>query len=151
VKVKNKGGAPHKKISKNNFEALCAIQCSTEEICAVLGVCRQTLYTWVKDQYDEESYLTVYSEKSSVGKVSIRRKQYDVAMKGDRNMLKHLGVNWLGQVERSHKDVVEKIVYTNEATEKSDEEIAERLEELRKKKELRDNTDKTEIIDESEK
>ena len=42
-------GRKKKKISKSQFEELCKIQCTQEEICLVLDVADKTLTQWCKD------------------------------------------------------------------------------------------------------
>ena len=41
-----------------------------------------------------------YAMKKGIGKVNLRRKQYEVAMKGNVRMLIHLGNNELGQSDK---------------------------------------------------
>ena len=40
---------PKKVINQKQFESLCAIQCTQEEICNVLDVCDETLTRWCKE------------------------------------------------------------------------------------------------------
>ena len=40
---------PRKEIKQSQFESLCAIQCTEEEICDVLGVTDKTLTRWCKE------------------------------------------------------------------------------------------------------
>ena len=64
---KNKGGRPKKKIDKKQFEELCQIQCTREEICAVLDCDEVTLNRWCKETYDGNSFS------------SLRRKRWKLA------------------------------------------------------------------------
>jgi hypothetical protein len=41
-----------------------------------------------------------YRLKASVGKISLRRKQYSIAQEGNVTMLIWLGKNWLGQTDK---------------------------------------------------
>ncbi len=117
-------------------EKLCSIHCTQDEIAAVVGVHRDTLNRRIKDAYDM-SFTEYYKIASSKGKASLRRKQHEVALAGNVQMLKFLGINELGQVEKSRENVVEKKIYINEATELSDEEINKELKEMRDKRDKR--------------
>ena len=48
---------PKKVINQKQFESLCAIQCTQEEICNVLDVCDETLTRWCKEVYDFQIVL----------------------------------------------------------------------------------------------
>lgn len=76
---KNKGGRPKKKIDKKQFEELCQIQCTREEICAVLDCDEVTLNRWCKETYDGNSFSLVFEQKRQGGKTSLRRKQWKLA------------------------------------------------------------------------
>lgn len=89
-------GAPKKEIKQEAFEALCAIQCTQEEICAVLGVTDKTLNRWCRETYGQ-NFSGVFRKKRLNGKASLRRAQYQTAMKGNSSMLIWLGKQWLGQ------------------------------------------------------
>ena len=92
---KNKGGRPAAKIKQKEFEKLCEIQCTSEEICGVLGVTPKTLYKWCKEKYGE-SFSTVFRQKREGGKASLRRMQWNLAER-NANMAIFLGKNMLGQ------------------------------------------------------
>ena len=87
-------------INQKQFEELCHIQCTREEIIGVLGVSKDTLIRWCKDTYGTD-FATIYEEKKEGGKASLRRMQWKLAEK-NATMGIWLGKNMLGQ-----KDVVE--------------------------------------------
>lgn len=89
-------GRPKKKIDKSVFENLMKIQCTKEEICAVLMVSENTLLNWVKENYDGATFCAVFSSFKAVGRASLRRIQYDQAEKNPR-MAIWLGKQYLGQ------------------------------------------------------
>ena len=89
-------GRPKKKIDKNVFENLMKIQCTKEEICAVLMVSENTLLNWVKENYDGATFCAVFSSFKAVGRASLRRIQFDQAEKNPR-MAIWLGKQYLGQ------------------------------------------------------
>lgn len=105
-------GRPKKKIDKNNFEAMCAYQCTLEEICAFLGVTDKTLNTWCKKEYGA-TFSVVFKQKRELGKMSLRRKQWALADKS-APMAIFLGKQYLGQ-----KDTIE--VEDRESLDKLDE------------------------------
>lgn len=77
------------------FEKLCALQCTQQEICDFLEVDHKTLTRWCKRTYRKE-YSQVYAEKKSGGKISLRRMQFRLAEKSAA-MAIFLGKNILGQ------------------------------------------------------
>lgn len=100
-----KMGRPKANIDKDQFEKLCAMQCPYNEISAWFGVCEDTLNAWCKREYGGKTFSEVSAEKRGRGKISVRRKQYETAMKGDVKMLIWLGKNWLGQSDSGEREV----------------------------------------------
>lgn len=80
------------------FEGLCGIQCTAAEICAVMGVCEETLNRLIKDHYNC-TFSESFERFSAAGKASLRRKQFALA---DRNasMAIWLGKQYLGQQDK---------------------------------------------------
>lgn len=95
-------GRPQKEINKSNFEKLCGLQCTAEEICDFFEVSDKTLYKWCKKTYGE-NFSVVFRQKKSKGKVSLRRSQFRLAEKS-ASMAIFLGKNILGQTDRSEID-----------------------------------------------
>lgn len=93
-----KDGRPKKHIDWDTFDKLCALHCTAEEIASVLGVSTDTMDRELKKQ--GVTFAERYKEKSSAGKISLRRRQYEAAMKGDRVMMIWLGKQWLNQAEK---------------------------------------------------
>ena len=98
----NRGGRPKKQINQSQFEAMCSIQATEEEICLVLGVSDKTLNRWCKDTY-RLGFSEVFRQKRAIGKISLRRAQFQLAQKSAA-MAIWLGKQWLGQ-----KDVIEPV------------------------------------------
>ena len=92
---KNKGGRPKKEISQQQFEAMCAIQCTQAEICDILDVTDKPLNNWCKEIYGC-GFSEIYKKKSASGKMSLRRYQFELAKK-NAAMAIFLGKNLLGQ------------------------------------------------------
>ena len=102
----NKGGRPRKKIDKEEFEKLCALQCTKEEICAWFDLTDKTLERWCKDTYTV-GFSEVFGTKRGLGKISLRRSQWQVAQKGSVAMLIWLGKQYLGQKDIQDVDIRE--------------------------------------------
>lgn len=97
--VKNKGGRPRKIIPKDEFEKLCGLQCTLEEMCCFFNCDENTLESWCKRTY-HKGFSEIFRRKRGSGRVSLRRKQYQVAMSGNPTMLIWLGRNWLDQTDK---------------------------------------------------
>lgn len=80
---------------QEEFEKLCALQCTREEICAWFDVTDKTLSGWCKRVYGE-GFSAVYAKKREKGKISLRRAQFQLAQKSAA-MAIFLGRNYLGQ------------------------------------------------------
>lgn len=80
---------------------MCAIQCTGEEIASVEGVSYDTLVRRIDEEYGL-TFAEYYKQHSGKGKVSLRRKQFEVATKGKGNvqMLIWLGKQHLGQADK---------------------------------------------------
>jgi hypothetical protein len=94
----NKKGAGRKELhlcGKDVYD-LAKINCSQEEIANIVGCSVDTL-------------VNKFSEVIESGRVmmrqSLKRKQYQMAMEGDRTMLIWLGKQYLGQTEKIDKRI----------------------------------------------
>lgn len=92
---------PRKEIDKKQFESLCGLQCTREEVCAFFEISEKTLDAWCKRTY-RQSFSLVFSQKRSKGKISLRRSQFQLAEK-NANMAIWLGKQYLGQREPDSK------------------------------------------------
>lgn len=86
---------PRKEIDVKQFENLCGIQCTMEEICAVLDVTDKTLEKFCRETYGD-SFSVVFREKRGRGKASLRRSQFKLA-ESNATMAIWLGKQYLGQ------------------------------------------------------
>lgn len=98
MESKNKGGRPKKEISQQQFESMCAMQCTQVEICDVLDVTDKTLTRWCNETYGS-SFSEIYKKKSAIGKMSLRRYQFKLAEKSAA-MAIFLGKQYLGQKDK---------------------------------------------------
>lgn len=101
-------GRPQKVINRKQFEGLCAIQCTENEICGVFGITDKTLVKWIQREYGKEygeglTFRDIFAIKSASGKVSLRRWQFDQAKKNP-TMAIWLGKNWLDQTDTVRVD-----------------------------------------------
>ena len=94
---------PRKVINQKQFESLCAIQCTQEEICNVLDVTDKTLTRWCNEVYDL-SFSEVYEQKRDIGRMSLRRNQFKLAEGGNTTMQIWLGKQVLKQSENPTLD-----------------------------------------------
>jgi len=74
-----------KPINWEEFEKLCFIQCTRDEICFWLDITDKTLNNRCKEQYGKP-YSAVYDEKRQGGKISLRRKMFQAATNGNGNI-----------------------------------------------------------------
>ena len=94
----SKMGRPPIDISKEAFESLCRIQCTSVEVAAFFKCSDDTITNWCKKEYGM-TFSEVFKQYKSEGKVSLRRALYKSALSGNPIMLKHLSKNWLGLSE----------------------------------------------------
>lgn len=90
---------PKIEIDFDMVKKLCAIQCTGQEIADVLDVSYDTLERRVKEVY-QISFADYIKKHSANGKMSLRRKQHEVAMNGNTTMLVWLGKQYLGQTDK---------------------------------------------------
>lgn len=88
-------GRPRKEIDQTQFENLCHIQCTLEEISNWFQCHEDTIREWCKRTY-KENFPTVYKKYSDGGKMSLRRIQFRLAEK-NAAMAIWLGKQYLGQ------------------------------------------------------
>ena len=103
-------GRPRKEIDKEQFEKLCAIQCTKEEISGWFDVSEDTLERWGKREY-KENFAVIFAKKREKGKISLRRSQFRLAEKSAA-MAIFLGKNYLGQkdsIEYEDKDALSRL------------------------------------------
>ena len=94
---------PRKEIDKKQFEQLCAMQCTEEEICAWFDVTDKTLTGWCKRTY-RMSFSEVFKQKRQRGHVSLRRAQFKLA-ETNPTMAIFLGKNYLGQKDKQEEEL----------------------------------------------
>lgn len=86
----NKGGRPRAVINQTEFEKLCGLQCTKEEICGWFSITDKTLERWCRETYSK-GFSEVFREKRQRGKIALRRSQFQLAEKSAS-----MGI-WLGK------------------------------------------------------
>lgn len=90
-------GRPLKELDQKNFENLCFIWCTVDEMENILGANRDTISDWCVRTYGE-NFSAVYKRFSDGGKASLRRNQLHLS-KTNASM----GI-WLGKQKLDQKD-----------------------------------------------
>nr|DAR93712.1 MAG TPA: putative terminase small subunit [Caudoviricetes sp.] len=88
---------PRKNIDREEFEKLCGLQCTQAEICDWFGVSDKPLNAWCRRTY-HMSFSEVFRQKRGLGKISLRRAQFQLAEKS-ATMAIFLGKQYLGQTD----------------------------------------------------
>lgn len=95
-----KNGRPLIQIDWDKFDKLCAIHCTLEEIAFIFDCSPDTIERAVKREKDM-GFADYIKKASAAGKMSLRRKQFEIALSGNVAMLIWLGKQWLGQKEKT--------------------------------------------------
>lgn len=95
---------PRKEINWPDVEKLCGLQCTEEEIAQFVSVSVDTLHRACKREY-QMSFAEYFAQKRGVGKISLRRAQWQLAQKGNATMLIWLGKQYLSQRDKSSHEV----------------------------------------------
>lgn len=122
-------GRPEIQIDWDQFNKLCALQCTLSEIASFMGCSEDTIERRVQEEHGV-NFAELYSKRRQFGKISIRRKQFQVAESGNPTMLIWLGKQWLEQKEKT--EVRNENIDLNKM---SDEELAQVLKDFLKSEE----------------
>lgn len=100
-----KMGRPQKEINQEQFEKMCGIQCTEEEIAGFFDCSVDTIERWCRRTYNL-TFAETFKIHSADGKISLRRSQFRLAEKSAAMAI------WLGKQYLDQKD---KQVIENEA------------------------------------
>lgn len=103
-------GRPQVDIDQTQFENLCGLQCTLQEISGWFKCSEDTIERWCKRTYGE-NFAETYKIHSAKGKMSLRRAQFRLAEKSAA-MAIFLGKNYLGQTDNTvieDKSALEKL------------------------------------------
>jgi IS30 family transposase len=96
-------GRPRKEISRSEFEKLCKLQCTQQEIADWFDCSPDTIERWCLREYNEK-FAEVFAKNRGKGKISLRRMQWQLAEKSPA-MAIFLGKNHLGQTDKVEQTV----------------------------------------------
>jgi hypothetical protein len=97
-----KKGPPKITLDPAQIEALAALQCTMEEIASGVGISADTL---TRRCADTPEIAGAIKRGREGGTRSLRRLQYESAVKGNVIMQIFLGKQWLGQADKSETHV----------------------------------------------
>lgn len=86
---------PRKEINREQFENLCFIQCTLDEVAGWFKCSEDTIERWCKREYGLR-FADAFKRFSQGGKISLRRSQFKLAEK-NAAMAIFLGKQYLGQ------------------------------------------------------
>ena len=110
-------GRKPKEIDQSQFEKLCGLQCTQEEIAGFFDVSADTIDRWCKRTY-QVNFAEVYKKHAGKGKIALRRYQMRLAETNASMAI------WLGKQYLRQKDLGE-LQDENEKTEDVKIEIVE--------------------------
>ena len=111
-------GRPRIEIDFDEFEKLCLIQATLEEMAGWFGCSADTVERRVSEHYEYEdeqgnkinpTFAEVFGRLRGKGKIGLRRTQFQRALAGSDKMLIHLGKQHLGQSDKHEIDVTERV------------------------------------------
>lgn len=88
-------------IDQQQFEKLCSLQCSIDEIADFFDCSIEDIGDWCQEVYKED-FSVVFKKKSIAGKIALRRAQFKLAEK-NANMAMWLGKQYLDQSDDEQK------------------------------------------------
>lgn len=97
-------GRPKKEIDIKQFENLCELMCTEEEIAGWFNCSVDTIERWCKREY-KVTFAEIFKRLSSKGKLSLRRAQFRIAENGNATMAIWLGKQYLGQSDRPEESI----------------------------------------------
>lgn len=95
-------GRPEKKIDWAEFERMCEIHCTKDEICHLLQMDEVTLTNHCQAKYGA-SFSDVSKEFGASGKKSLRRRMFEIAEKGAEKNSLHACI-WLSKHHLGMRD-----------------------------------------------
>lgn len=97
--AKGKMGAPVKEVDFDELDKLLFIQCTAAECAYFFDISEDTLSTRVRE-HAGVTFSEYKQQKGARGRISLRRKQFETAMKGNVTMMIWLGKQILKQSDK---------------------------------------------------
>jgi len=91
---------PRIEIDKKQFENLCELQCTLDEIAMFFNCSSDTIERWCMREY-KSSFADIFFIKRGAGKISLRRAQFELAKKNPTMAI------WLGKQYLGQKDIMQ--------------------------------------------
>ena len=101
----NPNGRPPIPIDKKQFESLCGMLCTEEEIADFFGCSIDTINNWCKKTY-EQTFSEMYKQKRTLGKASLRRSGFQMA-KTIPSVHIFYAKNFLGMTDKVEQTIME--------------------------------------------
>ena len=103
-------GRPRKEIDFGLVDKLCALHCTGEEIAFACDVDFDTLSNHIKEQEKPDgtyykNFSDYFSVKGSMGRITLRKLQWESAKHGNVVMQMFLGKNILNQTDKQQIDI----------------------------------------------
>jgi len=92
-------GRPKKELDWVEFEKLCFIQATAEEIAAWFNCSVDVVERRVRSHYGT-TFAEIFRKKRGMGRISLRRAMFQHALKGDRTLLIWLSKNHLDMADK---------------------------------------------------
>lgn len=92
--------ASKKLVDWDEFDKLCALQCTEREIADWFEMCTDTLEARVRETFDC-TFSELFRQKRGKGRIALRRHQWQTAEKGNPTMQIWLGKQFLGQSDQT--------------------------------------------------
>lgn len=109
-----KRGPKPVEVNWDEFNKLCHLQCTLQEIAGWFDCSEDTIERRVKETHGVK-FADYYRQKASRGKISLRRQQFQLAEKGNATMLIWLGKQYLGQSDKVAQTIdIEDVEFTDE-------------------------------------
>ena len=96
--MSKKLGRPKTQINIDQFEKLCGLQCTEEEVASFFNCSVDTIERFCKREYGH-TFAEVFKDKRGLGKISLRRHQWKLAEKYP-SMAIFLGKQYLDQTDK---------------------------------------------------
>jgi hypothetical protein len=97
-------GRPLTAINWEEFDKLCGFQATLQEIAEWFGVSVDTIErACVREK--GMNFAEYFEQKKGAGRVSLRRRQHEVALSGNVPMLIWLGKQYLGQKDKQEHEI----------------------------------------------
>ena len=92
-------GRPEKEIDWEQFDKLCYLQCSLREIASFFDCSEDTIERRT-EKIHGVTFAEYFDKKRGGGKIALRRKMWDLALKGDKTLLIWLSKQHLGMTDK---------------------------------------------------